>query len=89
MIREHRNDLLAIPFVLVWQVTLFLLPMQLMIRSYAQFQFTVSVFFVSLLGLYWFWYRRLPPSNPAEQMNAPEHTISKKENENLPASLSD
>ena len=80
MIREHRNDLLAIPFVLVWQVTLFLLPMQLMIRSYAEFQFTVSVFFVSLLGLYWFWYRRLAPPNPGEQLDAPEQVKDTKEN---------
>jgi membrane protein implicated in regulation of membrane protease activity len=80
MLREHRNDLLAIPFAIVWQVTLFLLPMQLMIRSFSVFQSTLLVFVVCLLGLYWFWYRRLPSSNPGEQMNAPEQVKDKKEN---------
>ena len=60
MMQEHRNDLLAIPFVLVWQVTLFLLPMQLMIRSYADSRITFLIFIICLTGLYWFWYRRLP-----------------------------
>ena len=80
MFCEHRNDLLAIPFVLAWQVTLFLLPMQLIIRSYTEFQLTLSVFVVSLLGLYWFWYRRLAPPNPGEQLDAPEQVKDTKEN---------
>jgi solute:Na+ symporter, SSS family len=59
--REHRNDLLAIPFALVWQVTLFLLPMQLMIRSTDHLGLTVALFVASGAALYWFWYRNLPP----------------------------
>ena len=60
MQREHTNDLLAIPFVLCWQVTLFLLPMQLMIRSYAAFRSTLVLFVIGMAGMYWFWYRHLP-----------------------------
>ncbi len=71
MIREHKNDLLAIPFVVCWQVTLFLLPMQLMIRSYAEFEITLTVFALCLIGLYWFWYRNLPPRVPARQSDVP------------------
>lgn len=70
MIWEHRNDLLAIPFALVWQVTLFLLPMQLMIRSYTEFEVTLSVFLLCLFGLYWFWYRNLQPRAQTAQISA-------------------
>jgi Na+/proline symporter len=60
MEHEHRNDLLALPFTLLWQVTLFLIPMQLMIHAYNDFLYTFLIFLVSLLGMYWYWYRRLP-----------------------------
>jgi SSS family solute:Na+ symporter len=79
MRREHRADLLAIPFVLVWQVTLFLLPMQLMIRSYTEFELTLLIFVVSLAGLYWFWYRRLPPLRSRQEVGALEHMMREKE----------
>ncbi|RPH37685.1 sodium:solute symporter, partial [bacterium] len=58
MEREHRNDLLAVPFTLGWQITLFLLPMQLLIRSGSDLPLTFGIFVVCLAGLYWFWYRR-------------------------------
>ncbi|MGE5432187.1 MAG: sodium:solute symporter family transporter [Syntrophomonadaceae bacterium] len=60
MEKEHRNDILAVPFTLVWQITLFLLPMQLMVRSYGEFSITLLIFVVCLAGMYWFWYRNLP-----------------------------
>jgi Na+/proline symporter len=60
MTREHRNDLLALPFALGWQITLFLLPMQLMVRNWQAFWITLAIFAVSLIGLYIFWYRNLP-----------------------------
>jgi len=63
MAREHRNDLLAIPAALVWQVTLFLLPMQLMIRSSDSLSVTAALFVASGMALYWLWYRNLPPKN--------------------------
>jgi len=63
MAREHRNDLLAIPAALVWQVTLFLLPMQLMIRSSDGLSVTAALFVASGMALYWLWYRNLPPKN--------------------------
>ena len=63
MQREHANDLLALPFVLCWQATLFLLPMQLIIGTYRAFAVTLVVFALSLGGMYWFWYRNLPAAN--------------------------
>ena len=63
MKKEHRNDLLALPFTLGWQITLFLLPMQLLIRAYAAFGITFIVFGISITGMYFFWYRNLPPAS--------------------------
>jgi Na+/proline symporter len=71
MDREHRNDLFAIPFAVGWQVTLFLLPMQLLIQAYAAFQITIVVFLLCLFGLYWFWYKQLPPKTSVLQNLAP------------------
>ena len=64
MTREHRYDLLAVPFTLGWQVTLFLLPMQLIIRTYQAFAVTLVIFLICLAGVYLFWYRNLPASGP-------------------------
>ena len=62
MKKEHKYDVLALPFALGWQITLFLLPMQLLIRSYKAFGVTFIIFAGSLVGLYFFWYRNLPPN---------------------------
>ncbi len=56
---EHRNDLLTVPFALLWQVTLFLLPMQLVMKAYASFFLTLPFFFIGAGGMYLFWWRRL------------------------------
>lgn len=61
MVREHRNDLLAFPFTLCWQVSLFLLPMLLIVRNFSAFGITLSIFIISLIGMYFLWYRNLPP----------------------------
>jgi len=58
--REHRNDISAVPFTLLWQVTLFLLPMQLVIKSYSAFFWTLPLFLIGCAGMYRFWWRALP-----------------------------
>jgi len=65
MSREHRNDLIALPFTLGWQISLFLLPMQWIIHSYEAFKITLIIFLVGLSGMYWFWYRNLPQKGRA------------------------
>jgi hypothetical protein len=75
MAREDRNDLLAIPCALVWQVTLFLLPMQLMIRSTDGLGVTAALFVTSGTGLYWFWYRNLPPKKVKMPLMVPNYNI--------------
>lgn len=65
--RENRNDILTVPFALLWQVTLFLLPMQLVIKSYDSFLMTLPLFLTGVIGMYFFWWKPL---------NAPEHVFS-------------
>jgi len=62
---EHRNDLLALPCAFVWMVTMYLLPMQLIIKQYAAFAVTLALFLTSLVGMYRFWYKNLPPGSEA------------------------
>ncbi len=63
MEKEHRNDLISLPFILVAQLTLFLMPMQLIIHTYQTLGITFIIFVISLIGVYWFWYRNLPQEN--------------------------
>ena len=57
--RENRTDILTVPFGMLWQVTLFLLPMQLIIKEYSSFRHTLPLFLVGALGMYFFWWRPL------------------------------
>jgi Na+/proline symporter len=63
MEKEHFFDIVSLPFAITWQVSLFLLPMQLIVRNFEAFGVTLAIFVVSLGGLYLFWYRKLPPAN--------------------------
>jgi solute:Na+ symporter, SSS family len=56
---ENRRDIATVPFALLWQVTLFLLPMQLVIRSYGSFLCTLPLFLVGAAGMYLLWWRPL------------------------------
>ncbi len=68
MEREHRNDIMAVPFTLGWQLSLFFLPMQLMISDYKQFTFTLGLFVLCLLGMYKFWYLNLAANEPTRAL---------------------
>lgn len=69
--RENRNDIIAVPFALLWQVTLFLLPMQLVIKSYRTFWLTLPFFLVGVAGLHWFWWRPLMSKKPSTLPSQP------------------
>ncbi|MEN8863573.1 MAG: sodium:solute symporter [Lentimonas sp.] len=60
---EHRNDIISVPFVMTAQVTIFLMPMQIMIKSYSAFFMTLPIFIFAAAGTYWFWWRNLPPKS--------------------------
>jgi len=63
MEQEHRYDIIALPFTMCWQVSLFMLPMQLLIGAFPDFWITLAIFLVALTGVYFFWYRRLPAAD--------------------------
>ena len=67
MRREHINDMLALPFAMGWMVSLFMLPMELLVRNFYAFSVTLAVFLICLVGLYKFWYKNLPPATSPEQ----------------------
>lgn len=59
MKKEHFRDIISLPFALGWQITLFLLPMQLLIKNYQAFAVTFGVFAICLICLYFTWLRHL------------------------------
>jgi Na+/proline symporter len=77
--RENRTDIITVPFAMLYQVALFLMPMQLVIKSYRSFWMTLPFLLVGLAGMYWFWWRPLMrketstlPTQPAPS-SAPVH----------------
>jgi SSS family solute:Na+ symporter len=58
--REHKYDLISLPFALFWQMSMLLLPLLLIVRQYRASAVTAAVLAVALVGLYVFWYRKLP-----------------------------
>lgn len=68
--RENRNDMIAVPFVLLWQVTLFLLPMQLVVKSYDSFFYTLPLFLIGTVGMFFFWWRPLMQAKAPAEVSA-------------------
>ncbi len=60
MAREHKYDLISLPFALFWQMSMLLLPLLLIVRQYRASAVTAAVLAAALVGLYFFWYRKLP-----------------------------
>ncbi|NQZ59924.1 MAG: sodium:solute symporter, partial [Lentisphaeraceae bacterium] len=63
MNKEHFNDLISVPFALLWQVAMFLAPMLVVLHHWQAFAWTMVLFVVGGTGLYFFWYRNLPEAN--------------------------
>lgn len=61
--REHANDLMALPFALLWQVSLFLVPMLVVVHNWHGFWWCLGLLAAGSVGLYFFWYRKLPAEN--------------------------
>ncbi len=60
---EHRYDILSAISALVWQVCLFLLPMEILTRNFSAALTTLPLFLTGCAGLYFFWWRHLPPKD--------------------------
>jgi SSS family solute:Na+ symporter len=69
MKKEHTNDMIAVPFAFVWIVTMFLMPLQIIIRNWEALGVTAVVFIISMIGMYKFWYKNLPPEPAKEPVN--------------------
>ncbi len=60
--REHRFDGLTVVCTLVWQVLLFLIPMQVLTHNWSALAGTAPAFLLCCVGLYFFWYKNFLPS---------------------------
>ncbi len=58
---EHKYDLISLPFAFFWQLTMLMLPVLLIVRQYRSAAVAAAIFGVALTGLYFFWYKKLPP----------------------------
>ena len=61
--REHRLDVLAVPFSICWQVSMFMTPMLVLIHAWQAAALWGLAFCISGVGLYFMWYRNLPAEN--------------------------
>jgi len=62
MFREHKYDLISLPFAFFWQLTMLMLPLFLIVKQFRASAVAASILAMSLVGLYFFWYKKLPPS---------------------------
>lgn len=60
---EHRNDILSTLVILVWQVLLFMIPMQLLTKNTTGLAVTIPVFLSACFALYFVWFRNLPAAD--------------------------
>jgi len=60
---EHRCDLLALPFAILWQVSMFMVSMLVLVHNWSESAIWGGMFLIGLGGLYVFWYRNLPATN--------------------------
>lgn len=61
MSREHKYDLISLPFAFFWQLTMLMLPLFLIVKQFRASAVAAFILAVSLIGLYFFWYKKLPP----------------------------
>ncbi len=57
--KEHRQDLLTVILAVPWQLSLFLMWMALIMRTWDQFALTFSLTVVLTIALYFVWYKNL------------------------------
>ncbi|MBO6102163.1 MAG: hypothetical protein J6P03_02785, partial [Opitutales bacterium] len=63
---ENRRDIAALPFAFLYQVTLFLFPMLIVIHERKVLYYVLAVFFISVVALYLLWYKNLRPDRKME-----------------------
>jgi hypothetical protein len=63
--KENLWDIVSVPIAMVAQVSLFLLPMQLLVKNFTAFAWTLPLFLGCATVLYFTWFRRLPKADPS------------------------
>jgi SSS family solute:Na+ symporter len=75
--REHKFDLLSVASALVWQICLFLVPMQILTHNWMGVACTLPVFLCGCVALYFFWWRHLPsPNEPMDDQLRPGSAVT-------------
>jgi Na+/proline symporter len=82
---EHTRDIACVPFALLWQVTMFMLPMQAVIGAWSAFYVTLALWLIGLAGMYVLWFRHLPAENYFEPGEEAGVTIPGETAETAPA----
>jgi hypothetical protein len=54
---ENRKDMLSVPFAFIYQVMLFMIPMQIIIHSFSSLAWSLPLFITGCLGMYFLWYK--------------------------------
>lgn len=63
MKKEHFNDIMSLPFVLMWHYLILLVPVLFVIGNFDELGLMLGLLAVALGGMYFFWYRHLPKTN--------------------------
>lgn len=63
---ENTRDAISVPFAFFYQVTLFLIPMQIIIHSFTSLYWSLPIFILSCLGMYFIWYKNQRPDRNME-----------------------
>jgi uncharacterized sodium:solute symporter family permease YidK len=71
---ENRNDILATCFALPWQFSIYWTAVMVMFKKWDGALIGAAVILVTSVGLYFLWYRKLPPANEeADTKLTPQH----------------
>lgn len=63
---ENKRDIISVPFAFIYQVMLFLIPMQLIIHSFDALKWSVPLFIIGCLGMYFIWWKNQRPDRNME-----------------------
>lgn len=82
--RENTFDIISIPFAMLAQVTLFLMPMQLIVHQFGSFWTTLPLFLIGVVGMYFFWWKKLPAAD-AHSLEAVDGPVGSFDPDAVPA----
>ncbi len=57
MTREHARDIAALPFAILWQVSMFIAPMMFLVHNMKSFWGTIGCMLIGLAGVWFIWMR--------------------------------